>query len=182
MAAAGFTYGIDALSSGTSDANFVVNQGTDAAINVRAQSILLNSGTTLTLQGTSVQIPATTPVSIGSSISVPTISTDCIRLSGYSVAAAAVTTLIDFSTARNLAAFNGRYVWFQVGDGVGSSAIGYCLVAPNGQLSDLHFTQGAVVAPVTAVVVSIATTILSVSFTGKATTTLGTFQVMGCTV
>jgi hypothetical protein len=179
---AGYSYGIDALSTGTNDANFVVNQGTDADINVRARSILLNSGTTLTLQGTSVVVPAGTPLNVTTQ-SVTNLAADSIRLAGVALAGVATAqTLIDFSTVRNLAAFGGRYVWFQIGDGVGSSAIGYCLVAANGQLSDLHFTQGAVVAPVTAVVVSIATTILSVAFTGKAAATTGTFQVMACTV
>ena len=172
----GYNYGIDALSSGTSDANFVVNQGTDAAINVRAQSILLNSGTTLTLQGTSVQVPAGTPLAVAN------LSADNIRLAGVSVAAAAAATVIDCSSVRNLAAFGGRYIWFQVGDGAGSSGMGYCSVAANGTLSDLHFTQGALAAPVTAVSATIATTVLSVVFTGKVATTVGTFQVMACTV
>jgi len=177
---AGYSYGIDALSNGTNDANFVVNQGNDTNINVRAGSILLNSGTTLTLQGTSVVVPAGTPLNVTTQ-NVTNLSADSIRLAGVSLGAAA-TQLIDFSTARNLAAFGGRYVWFEVGDGVGSSAIGYCLVAANGALSDLHFTQGAVLAPVTAVVVSIATSILSVAFTAKVGATLGTFQVMACTI
>jgi len=172
----GYAYGIDALSSGTSDANFVVNQGTDAAVNVRAQSIIINSGTTLTLQGTSVQIPAGTPLSVAN------LSADSIRLIGISVAGAAAVTVMDFSTARNLAAFGGRYVWFQAGDGAGSSGMGYCLVAANGTLSDLHFTQGALAAPVTAVSATIASTVLSVVFTDKVATTIGTFQVMACTV
>jgi hypothetical protein len=178
----GYNYGIDALSSGTNDANFVVNQGDDTDINVRARSILLNSGTTLTLQGTSVVVPAGTPLNVTTQ-SVTNLAADSIRLAGVSLAGVATAqTLIDFSTARNLAAFGGRYVWFQIGDGVGSSAIGYFLVAANGALSDLHFTQGAVVAPVSAVVISIATTILSVAFTGKAAASIGTFQIMACTV
>jgi hypothetical protein len=171
----GYNYGIDALSSGTSDANFVINQGTDRDVNVRAFSINLNSGTTLTLQGTSVVVPAGTPLNVIS------LSADSQRLGGINVGPTA-STLIDFSSARNLAAFGGRYVWFQIGDGIGSSAMGYCLVGATGTLSDLHFTQGAVLAPVTAVVVSIATTILSVAFTGKAATTTGTFQIMACAV
>lgn len=179
---AGYSYGIDALSSGTSDANFVVNQGNDTNINVRAGSILLNSGTTLTLQGTSVVVPAGTPLNVTTQ-SVTNLSADSIRLAGVSLAGVATAqTLIDFSSARNLAAFGGRYVWFEIGDGVGSSANGYCLVAANGALSDIHATQGAVVAPVTAVTVSIATSILSVAFTGKAAASIGTFQVMACTV
>jgi len=154
MATAGYQYGIEGVSKSSTAQNFVINKGSDAA------PIITGAG----------------------SISSAALVADSIRLSGISIAAAAVTTLIDFSTARNLAAFGGRYVWFQIGDGVGSSAIGYCLVGATGTLSDLHFTQGAVVAPVTAVAVSIATSILSVSFTGKAATTTGTFQVMACTV
>jgi hypothetical protein len=176
----GYAYGIDALSKGKEQANFVVNQGTDTNINVRAESILLNSGTTLTLQGTSVVVPAGTPLNVTTQ-SVTNLAADSIRLAGIDVGAAA-TPLLDFSTARNLAAFGGRYVWFQIGDGIGSSAIGYCLVAANGQLSNLHFTQGALTAPVTAVSATVASTVLSVVFTGKTATTLGTFQVMACTV
>jgi len=173
----GYSYGIDALSSGKNDANFVVNQGTDRDINVRALSILLNSGTTLTLQGTSVQIPAGTPLNVTS------LSADSIRLAGISLAGVATAQqLIDFSTPRNLAAFGGRYVWFQVGDGLGSSVMGYCLVSAAGVPSDLHFTQGAVLAPITAVTASIGPTTLLVAFTGKVAVTTATFQIMACAV
>jgi len=179
---AGYSYGIDALSSGTSDANFVVNQGTDRDINVRAFSILLNSGTTLTLQGTQVNVPAGTTLNVTTQ-NVSNLNADSIRLAGIPLAGVATAQqLIDFSTARNIAAFGGRYVWFQVGDGLGSSVMGYCLVSATGVPSDLHSTQGAVAAPITAVTASIGPTTLLVAFTGKVAATTGTFQITACTV
>lgn len=164
---AGYAYGIDTLSTGTNDANFVINQGTDADINVRARSILLNSGTTLTLQGTSVVVPAGTPLAVSS------LAANSIYLRGVSVAAAAPAS-IDLSNPVLQAAFpSGSIAFFEAGDGVGSSATGYVTVGAGGTLSALQQTQGALLAPVTAVVVSIATTVLSVSYTGKVATTTG---------
>jgi len=177
----GYAYGIDALSKGKEQANFVLNQGTNQDINVRALSILLNSGTTLTLQGTSVQIPAATPVSVASSITVPAIIADSIRFGAISVVAAGGVTIMDFSTARNIAAFKNSYVFFQVGDGQGSSGFGSCFVGPTGTLSNLVFTQGSLLAPVTAVSCTIATTLLEVVFTGKVATSTGLWQVTSCT-
>jgi hypothetical protein len=163
----GYAYGIDTLSAGTNDANFVVNQGTDLDINVRALSILLNSGSTLTLQGTSVVVPAGTP------LAVATLAANSIYLRGISVAAAAPAS-IDLSNPVLQAAFpSGSIAFFEAGDGVGSSATGYVSVGAGGTLSELHATQGAFLAPVTSVVVSIATTVLSVSYTNKVATTTG---------
>jgi len=179
---AGYSYGIDALSSGTSDANFVVNQGTDADINVRALSILLNSGTTLTLQGTSVVIPAATPLTVASSLTVPAILTNSIYLRGVSVAAAAAVS-IDFAAAAVLAGFPpGAYCYFECGDGAGSSVTGFTLVGASSVLGAPVKNNGALVAPVTDVAVTVATSVLSFSFTGKAATTNGYIRLTRCQV
>jgi len=151
----GYSYGIEGVSKNRSAQNFVINKGSDAA-----------------------------PVITGAgSISTASLSADSIRLAGIPLAGAATPQqLIDFSTARNLAAFGGRYVWFQVGDGLGSSVMGYCFVSAAGVPGDLHSTQGAVLAPVTAVTASIGPTTLNVAFTGKVAATTGTFQITACTV
>ena len=177
----GFAYGIDSLSKGKSDANFVVNQGTNRDVNVRAFSIAIDSGTTLTLKGTGITIPAATPLTSGSSITTPAIIADSIRFGPVSVVGAGGVTIMDFSTARNLLAFKNSYVFFQVGDGVGSSGFGSCFVGPTGTLSNLVFTQGSLLAPVTAVSCTIATTVLTVVFTGKVATSTGLWQVTSCT-
>jgi len=172
----GYHYGIDALSTGTNDANFVLNQGTDANINVRALSILLNSGTTLTLQGTSVIVPAGTPLNVAS------LQANSIYLRGISVAAAAPAS-IDLSTTVLRGAFPvGAYVFFEAGDGAGSSATGYFSIDPDGNLSGLNQTQGAILAPVTNVVASVATTVLSISYTAKVATTTGYIKLTRCAV
>jgi len=163
----GYAYGIDALSKGKEQANFVLNQGTNDNINVRALSIVINSGTTLTLQGTQVVVPAGTPLAVSS------LAANSIYLRGVPVAAAAPAS-IDLSNPVLQAAFpSGSIAFFEAGDGVGSSATGYVTVGAGGTLSELHATQGAYLAPVTSVVVSIATTVLSVSYTNKVDTTTG---------
>jgi hypothetical protein len=179
----GWNYGIDAVTKGTNESNFVVNQGTDRDVNVRAYSMALTSGTTLTLTGSAINIPS--PVSV-TSLNAPVLTTANLasqssRLAGVSFAAAAVTPVFDFSSARNIAAFGGRYCQFQIGDGAGSSTFGYVLVSATGQLSDLVHTTSGVTAPVTAVAVTIATSILSVSFTGKTATTGGSVFLTSCT-
>lgn len=181
MASAGYSYGIDGLSKGTSDANFVLNQGTNRDVNVRAFSILIDSGTSLTLKGTSLAVPSTTPVTVSSSITTPAIIADSIRFGPVSVVGAGGVTIMDFSTTRNLAAFKNSYVFFQVGDGQGSSGFGSCFVGPTGTLSSLVFTQGSLLAPVTAVSATIATTVLTVVFTDKVATSTGLWQVTSCT-
>jgi hypothetical protein len=164
---AGYAYGIDALSRGTKTANFVLNQGSDDNINVRALSININSGTTLTLQGTQVVVPAGTPLAVSS------LAANSIYLRGVSVAAAAPAS-IDLSNPVLQAAFpSGAYCYFECGDGAGSSVTGFTLVGTSSVLGAPVKNNGALAAPVTDVAVTVATSVLSFSFTGKVATTNG---------
>lgn len=105
-----------------------------------------------------------------------------IYLRGASFAAAAPST-IDLSTTALRAAFpTESYVFFETGDGVGSSATGFFGIDASGNLAISSVTQGAVAAPVTAVAVSVATTNFSVSYTGQAATTTGYIRLTRCAI
>jgi len=97
--------------------------------------------------------------------------------------AAAATTSIDLSTNALRAAFPfGSYIFFETGDGVGSSATGFMGVGGDGTLSIASLTQGGILAPVTGVAVSVATTVLSVAYAGKTTTTSGYIRLTRCQI
>lgn len=107
---------------------------------------------------------------------------DSIYLRGASFAAAA-TSSIDLSTPALRDAFPfGSYVFFETGDGVGSSATGFFGVDASGNLAISSITQGAVTAPVTGVSVSVATTIFSVAYAGKVATTTGYIRLTRCAI
>jgi hypothetical protein len=97
--------------------------------------------------------------------------------------AAAATTSIDLSTNALRAAFPfGSYIFFETGDGVGSSATGFMGVGGDGTLSIASLTQGAILAPVTGVSVSVATTVISVAYAGKVATTTGYIRLTRCAI
>lgn len=105
-----------------------------------------------------------------------------IYLRGASFAADA-TVSIDLSTAALQAAFPPEsYVFFETGDGVGSSATGFFGVDASGNLAISSLTQGAVTAPVTGVSVSVATTVFSVAYAGKVATTTGYIRLTRCSI
>jgi hypothetical protein len=185
MAAAGYTYGIEGVSKNSTAANFVINQGSDAKILIEVTDLSGNitvAAPLIGVQGALLQVDANI-INLNGTVNVATLYAQSIFLKRLSVASAAATTVADFNTAYFLAAFpSGSYCYVEIGDGVGSSVSGYFQVGAAGALSALHQTQGALLAPVTAAALSIATSILTVTFTGKAATTNAIVRLTRCAV
>jgi len=180
MAAAGYTYGIEGVSKNSTAANFVINQGSDAKVLVEVTDPSGNisiAAPTIVLDGLTLATEM-----VVADLSAGTLLTDAIYLRGAATAAA-VTAIFDFSVLRFQVAFPpGSYCSVEVGDGLGSNVSGYVEVGAGGVLSNLVQTQGALLAPVTAATLSIATSILSVAFTGKATPTQGAVRLTRCAI
>lgn len=190
MAAAGFTYGIEGVSKNSDAQNFVINQGSDAKPMISADEIAVEGAVAVSITAPAVGIEAPVllqvdalVINLNGIVNAATLATDAIYLRAVAVASAATTACIDFSAARFTTAFpSGSYCYAEVGDGVGSSVSGYFQVGAGGTLSGLNQTQGALLAPVTAAALSIATSVLSVTFTGKAATTNAIVRLTRCTI
>ena len=189
MAAAGYTYGIEGVSKNSNAANFVINQGSDDNPRISADGITLQGAVALAIGAPVIGVTAAAllqvdalVINLNGVVNAATLTTDAIYLRGTATAAAA-TALIDFSAARFTTAFpSGSYCYIEVGDGAGSNVTGYVEVGAGGVLSNLLQTQGALLAPVTAATLSIATSVLSVAFTGKAAPTQGSVRLTRCAI
>lgn len=187
---AGYTYGIEGVSKNSDAANFVINQGSDAKPLISGDEIALDGVVSASITAPLIGVEAAAllqvdalVINLNGIVNAATLATDAIYLRAVSVAAAAPTALIDFSAARFQTAFpSGSYCYVEVGDGVGSSVTGFFQVGAGGTLSGLNQTQGALLAPVTAAALSIATSIVSVTFTGKAATTNAIVRLTRCSI
>lgn len=190
MASAGYTYGIEGVSKNSTAQNFVVNQGSDAQPIISADELTLQGVVAASITAPLIGVEAAAllqvdalVINLNGVVNAATLSTDAIYLRAVSVAAAAPTVCIDFSAERFTTAFpSGSYCYAEVGDGVGSSCSGFFVVGAGGTLSGLQQTQGALLAPVTAAALSIATSVLSVTFTGKAATTNAIVRLTRCNI
>lgn len=180
MAAAGYTYGIEGVSKSSTAANFVINQGSDAKVLVE----VLDPSGNISIAAPAIVLQGLTLATeiVAGQLTVPDILTNSLYLRGVSVASAAAVT-IDFASASVLAGFPpGAYCYFECGDGAGSSVTGFLLVGVGSVLGAPVKNNGALVAPVTDVAVTVATSVLSISFTGKAASTNGYIRLTRCQV
>lgn len=190
MAAAGYTYGIEGVSKSSDAANFVINQGSDAKPLISADEIALEgvvaasiTAPLIGVEGALLQVDADI-INLNGVVNVATLYAESIFLrGGVAIVGAAAAAVADFNTAYFLAAFpSGSYCYVEFGDGAGSSVTGFFSVGAAGALSALQQTQGALLAPVTAATLSIATSVLSVTFTGKVASTNGIVRITRCSV